>query len=43
MALPNKTKITIAAMLSLLAAGSIVYLNRHESSALSQSTDDAYV
>lgn len=43
MTLPKKIKITIATMLSLLAAGSVVYLNRHESNASSQSTDDAYV
>lgn len=43
MALPKTTQITIAAMLSLVAVGSFVSLNRHESSASNQSTDDAYV
>ncbi len=43
MALPKKMKITIAVLLSVLAVGSVVYLNRHESRASSQSTDDAYV
>jgi membrane fusion protein (multidrug efflux system) len=43
MALPKKIKITIAVMLSLVAVGSVFYLNQHESSASEQSTDDAYV
>lgn len=40
---PKKTKIIIAVMLFMLAVGSVYYLNRHESNASSQSTDNAYV
>lgn len=43
MALPKKAKITIAVMLLTVAVGGVFYLNRHESSASTQTTDDAYV
>ena len=42
MALPKKARIS-AALLLTVAIGSVFYLNRSESSASSQSTDDAYV
>jgi len=43
MTLPKKAKITVAVMLLSVAAGGTYYLNRHESSASTQTTDDAYV
>ncbi|MBL8451262.1 MAG: HlyD family secretion protein [Zoogloea sp.] len=43
MALPKKAKITIAVMLLAVALGSSLYMNRPESSASTQTTDDAYV
>ncbi|UCV17810.1 HlyD family secretion protein [Ferribacterium limneticum] len=43
MALPKKTKVFIAVTLATLAIGSTLYFNRLESSASTQSTDDAYV
>src|SRR3954466_1140707 len=43
MALPKKAKITSVALLLAVATGCTLYLNRPESSASSQSTDDAYV
>jgi membrane fusion protein (multidrug efflux system) len=42
MALPKKARIS-AALLLTVAIGSVFYLNRSESSASTQSTDDAYV
>ena len=43
MAMPKKAKITSALLLLAVAAGCVIYLNRPESSASTQSTDDAYV
>ncbi|MCI0997165.1 HlyD family secretion protein [Pseudomonas corrugata] len=43
MALPKKARILSAALLLTVAIGSVFYLNRSESSASTQSTDDAYV
>jgi membrane fusion protein (multidrug efflux system) len=43
MALPKKAKITSVALLLAVATGCTLYLNRPESSASTQSTDDAYV
>lgn len=43
MALPKKAKITIAVMLLTVAVGGGFYLNSPESSASTQTTDDAYV
>ena len=43
MALPQKAKITSIALLLAVATGCTLYLNRPESSASTQSTDDAYV
>lgn len=43
MSLPRNAKITIAAMLLSVAIGGTYHLNRHESSASTQTTDDAYV
>lgn len=43
MSLPKKAKITIAVMLLSVAVGGAYYLNRHESSASTQTTNDAYV
>ena len=43
MALPKKAKITSAVLLLAVAIGCVLYLNRPESSASSQSTKDAYV
>ena len=43
MAMPKKAKITSAVLLLAVAAGCVIYLNRPESSASTQSTDDAYV
>ncbi|KXS55468.1 MAG: multidrug resistance protein A [Marinobacter sp. T13-3] len=43
MALPRSIKLTAVTALLAVAAGSVFYLNRHESGASNQSTDDAYV
>jgi membrane fusion protein (multidrug efflux system) len=43
MSLPKKAKITIAVALLSVLVGGTYYLNRHESSASTQTTDDAYV
>ena len=43
MALPKKARIISAVLLSAVAIGGVLYLNRPESSASTQSTDDAYV
>lgn len=43
MALPKKAKIISAVLLLAVAIGGVLYLNRPESSASTQSTDDAYV
>lgn len=43
MALPRKAKILSVGLLATVAIGSLVHLNRPESSAAMQSTDDAYV
>src|SRR3546814_8453336 len=43
MAMPKKAKIPIALLLLAVAVGCVIYLNRPESSASTQSTDDAYV
>ncbi|XVN20193.1 HlyD family secretion protein [Pseudomonas corrugata] len=43
MALPKKARILSTALLLTVAIGSVFYLNRSESSASTQSTDDAYV
>lgn len=43
MALPKKAKITTTALLLMLLAGGALWLNRPESRASTQSTDDAYV
>ena len=43
MALPKKAKITGVALLLAVATGCTLYLNRAESGASTQSTDDAYV
>jgi membrane fusion protein, multidrug efflux system len=43
MALPKTVKITSAALLLAVMIGGALYLNRPESSASTQSTDDAYV
>jgi len=43
MALPKKAKITTAVLLLMLLVGGGLYLNRSESRASTQSTDDAYV
>lgn len=43
MALPKKAKIIRAVLLVAVAIGSVLYLDRPESSASTQSTDDAYV
>ena len=43
MALPKTAKITSAALLLAVIIGGVLYLNRHDSSASTQSTDDAYV
>lgn len=43
MALPKTARITSAALLLIVISGCALYLNRHESGASTQSTDDAYV
>src|SRR3546814_8791005 len=43
MAMPNRAKITNSLLLLAVPAGCVIYLNRPESSASTQSTDDAYV
>lgn len=43
MALPKPARITSVALLLTVAIGGTLYLNRSESSAATQSTDDAYV
>jgi membrane fusion protein, multidrug efflux system len=43
MALPKKVKVVSAVSLLVAAAGILLYLDRPESSAATQSTDDAYV
>jgi membrane fusion protein (multidrug efflux system) len=43
MAIPKKAKIISATLLLAVAIGGVLYLNRPESSASTQSTDDAYV
>lgn len=43
MAMPKKAKITTAVLLLAVVVGCVVYLDRPESSASAQSTDDAYV
>jgi len=43
MALPKKARIISAVLLLAVAIGGVLYLNRPESSASTQSTDDAYV
>ena len=43
MAMPQTAKITSVVLLLAMAAGCVLYLNRPESSAGTQSTDDAYV
>jgi membrane fusion protein, multidrug efflux system len=43
MALPIQAKITSVALLLVVATGCTLYLNRPESSASSQSTEDAYI
>ena len=43
MALPKKAKITTTVLLLMLLIGGGLYLNRPESRASTQSTDDAYV
>jgi membrane fusion protein (multidrug efflux system) len=43
MALPKKAKIASAVLLLTVAIGSVIYLNRPESTASTQSTDDAYI
>jgi membrane fusion protein (multidrug efflux system) len=43
MALPRKAKITSVALVLAVATGCTLYINRPESSASTQSTDDAYV
>jgi len=43
MSLSKAVKFTVAATLFAVVAGSIVYLNTPESSASTQTTDDAYV
>lgn len=43
MAMPKKAKITSVLLLLAVAVGCVIYLNRPESSASTQSTDDAYV
>lgn len=43
MSLPKKAKIIIAVALLSVLVGGTYYLNRHESSASTQTTDDAYV
>ena len=43
MALPKPARITSVALLLTIAIGGALYLNRSESSAATQSTDDAYV
>ena len=43
MALPKTAKVTSVALLLAVAIGGALYLNRPESSAATQSTDDAYV
>jgi membrane fusion protein (multidrug efflux system) len=43
MALPKKAKIASAVLLLAVAIGSVLYLDRPESTASTQSTDDAYV
>ncbi len=43
MALPKTARITGAALLLAVAIGGVILLNRHESSASTQATDDAYV
>lgn len=43
MSLPKKAKITIAVALLSVLVGGTYYLNRHESNASTQTTDDAYV
>lgn len=43
MALPKRTRIASIAVILAVALGSIVYLNHPESSAATQSTDDAYI
>lgn len=43
MALPKKTKIISAMLLLAVATGGVLHINRPESSASTQSTDDAYV
>lgn len=43
MSLPKKTKIAVAVTLFTVLVGGTYYLNRHESSASTQTTDDAYV
>jgi membrane fusion protein (multidrug efflux system) len=43
MALPKTARVTVAALLLAVAVGGVILLNRHESRASTQSTDDAYV
>ncbi len=43
MAMPKNAKIIISTLLLALAVGCVIYLNRPESSASTQSTDGAYV
>lgn len=43
MSLPKKAKITVAVALLSVLIGGAYYLNHHESSASTQTTDDAYV
>jgi len=43
MALPKKARIVSAVLLSIVAISSAIYLNRFESSASTQTTNDAYV
>jgi len=43
MALPKKAKLISAVLLLAVAIGGVLYLNRPESGAATQSTDDAYV
>ncbi|XQF92355.1 hypothetical protein ACOBV9_13855 [Pseudoalteromonas espejiana] len=43
MALPKVVKLTVAATILVVIAGSIIYLNKHQSQSATQTTDDAYV
>lgn len=43
MALPKVVKLTVAATILAVVAGSIIYLNKPESQSATQTTDDAYV